>query len=63
LLPLTVSGKEAAWPAVMLPGDRDNIAGTGSARPIVKVSDPEGPPPGVELLTATLAVPATPRSE
>jgi hypothetical protein len=56
LLPLTVSVK-AVPPAVALAGDSDVATGRGLTLLMVNVTAPEVPPPGVGLMTVTLAVP------
>jgi hypothetical protein len=57
-VPLTVR-VNAAPPVVADDGERDEMVGTGLVAPeIVKVALLDVPPPGVGLLTVTLADPA-----
>lgn len=62
LLPLIASENVAA-PAITLEGEREDIAGTGFAAVTAKEATSEVPPPGAELITVMLAVPAEPTSD
>lgn len=62
LPPLTVS-VNAAEPAVVLLGDKDEIEGAGFTAVIVKVCAFDVPPPGAGLTTVTMGVPLVATSE